>query len=89
MCRGQREKPTSRETEMQEKQQLRMSTGASLAQGVLWGPPREHPRVACSRSPQWDCWLLHRPHGKTESCRAQLAVLAVSGVAHLPRSYPL
>lgn len=31
MCRGQREKPTSRETEMQEKQPLRMSTGASLS----------------------------------------------------------
>lgn len=82
MCRGQREKPTSRETEMQEKQLLRMSTGASPAL------PGSTPGCMLP-SPQWDCWLLHRPHGKKESCRAWLGVLAGSGVAHLPRSYPL
>lgn len=30
---------------------------ASLAPEGWQGPPREHPREACSPSPQWDCWL--------------------------------
>lgn len=83
MRRGQREKPRSKETDARETPGEN-TYRANLAPEVWQGPPREHPRKACSPA----------HNGMLASCRLGaadpwLAVRGVSAMTHLLRNYPL